>query len=92
MSLRIRERSFLAVSQTRRRFMKVGATGLAAAALVMAKASPAMATYPCGCCNLAYTARSSVEWCLVNGDWLWYCGSCTCCEADWATASASNCC
>ncbi len=76
----------------RRHFMaKVGGTALVAAAIVMGKASPASA-YPCGCCDLAYTLRCPVSWCLFNGDWLWYCGGCTCCEAHWTTCSASNCC
>jgi hypothetical protein len=77
---------------SRRNFMaRVGGVALIAAALVVTKASPASA-YPCGCCNLAYTRRCPVNWCLFNGDWVWYCGSCTCCEAHWTRCSASQCC
>src|SRR5437764_14673679 len=71
---------------------KVGAKALVAAAIVMGKAAPANAAYACGCCHLAWTRRCSVSWCLFNGDWVWYCGSCTCCEANWTQCSASQCC
>jgi hypothetical protein len=78
---------------SRRNFMaKIGATALVATAIIVGKASPALATYKCGCCHLAYTSRCPVNWCLLNGDWVWYCGKCTCCEAYWATCSASACC
>ena len=82
---------------TRRSMLaRVGGVALVATAIMVSKASPAHAAYPCRCCNLAYTRRCGVNWCLFNGDWLWYCTSggrsCTCCEADWTHCSASNCC
>lgn len=90
---RIRDSSVLQSTTTRRGFIaRIGETGLLAAATVMMGASPASATYPCGCCNLEYADRSSLEWCLFGGDWSWTCPGCTCCEAYWAGASASNCC
>lgn len=80
-------------SVTRRHLMaRVGSTALIAAAIVFGRGSPAGATYPCGCCDLAFRARCPVNWCLFNGNWLWNCGNCTCCEAYDAPCSASNCC
>jgi hypothetical protein len=82
---------------TRRRFIaQAGAIGLTAAATMMVRADPALATYRCGCCNLYYPNGHSLNWCLYAGDWLWYCNygnrHCTCCEAYWAHGSDSNCC
>lgn len=76
-------------------FGRVGAVGLAVAAGVATRGRPASASnwY---CCNLIYVPPNCGDnWCVVNGDYNWYCtnpngSQCDCCEA-WGSCSSSSC-
>ncbi len=83
---------------SRRGFLRAaGALGVATAAATMLPKTTASAHSAHGCCYLAPGSNhSGVNWCLFNGEYVWYCnnsggGQCTCCEAYWTNISASNC-
>lgn len=81
-------------SLSRRNFMRVGATGLAAAASLAAIEQPANATCPYFCCNLARCPKN-YDYCAAHADYIWGCYSgsmfCRCCEALNYTYSAIRC-
>jgi hypothetical protein len=74
---------------------RVGATGLATAALIFGKAAPAPAHAGTHyCCSLVMAVHCSMRFCATHGDYIWRCtyGSrrCSCCE-DYSGCSAVTC-
>lgn len=76
----------------RRLLASLGASGLAAAAMIFGHTTDAAALYPYGCCELIYPDNVDFSRCEFYGEYTWICQygaqECYCCE--WYAQNASS--